>query len=363
MRNSTIEYPAPTLDSRSPTDEVLIISGRGPVSGRGPERRAEIAPLTPTEAASQCGTRITDDNFDAFRRELLEWHLSWDIRRESSDAFLGGCSCRIYDRVLLADFSFDAILGTRTHAVIKHAKDDYVGVALIVQGEELYSQGNLEALARPSELLIWDAMRPATFRSRRGTRLLNMLFPRSMVQQHLPNIDDLSCKKIGPENGNGLILASHVATVHRVIDQVPAENRPSVFRATLELVASCFRPDDLVKGKTGFQSAMLRTVESHVRETLFEPDFGIESVASHFRVTPRYIHRLFSSGGVSFTQWVRNERLARARRALASSSFSDESITRLAMRFGFCDSAHFSRAFKAKYGSSPMRFRKSAPEG
>lgn len=298
------------------------------------------------------------DDFERFRRDMREWHFSWEVRRRSGDRFRGGMGCRRYDDVILAEFAFDAVEGVRSSATIKHADDDYVGLALIVDGGELYSAGRQEALTRAHELLVWDAMRPATFRSGNGTRLLNILFPRSLAVQHVPNIDDLTCRKIGPETGNGVILASHVATVHEVIDQVPNARRSGVFRATLDLLASCFHPDEpVLRGRTGYRQAMLRKVEAHVREALFEPGFGVESVAAHFRVTPRYLHRLFAPTGLSFSQWVRNERLSRARRALASPAFTGESITGLALRFGFCDAAHFSRSFKAQYGCSPKRFR------
>lgn len=303
------------------------------------------------------------DDFERFRRDMREWHFSWEVRRRSSDRFRGRVACRRYDDVVLAEFSFGAVQGVRSGAVIKHAEDDYVGLALIVDGGELYSAGRQEALTRAHELLVWDAMRPATFRSGNDTRLLNMLFPRSLVLQHVPNIEDLTCRKIGPETGNGVILASHVATVHQVIDRVPGAQRASIFRATLDLLASCFQPDGpALRGRTAYRQAMLRKVEAHVREALFEPGFGVESVARHFRVTPRYLHRLFASTGLSFSGWVRNERLARARRALASPAFSGESITGLALRFGFCDAAHFSRSFKAQYGGSPKRFRTSSSE-
>jgi AraC-like DNA-binding protein len=302
------------------------------------------------------------DNFEQFRRDMREWHFSWEVRRRTQGRFRGDMACRRYDGVILAEFAFDAVQGARTGATIRHAEDDYVGLALIVDGGELYSDGRQEALTQARELLVWDAMRPATFRSGNGTRLLNLLFPRALVLQHVPNIDDLTCRKIGPETGGGVILASHVTAVHQMIDRVPAANRPSLFRATLEVLASCFHPDDEVRGRTGYRQAMLRRVEAHAREALFEPGFGLESVATHFRVSPRYRHRLFSSTGRSFSQWLRNERLARARRALASPAFAGESITGLALRFGFCDAAHFSRSFKAKYGCSPKRFRTASEE-
>jgi len=152
-----------------------------------------------------------DDNFEHFRKVMLEWHFAWEISRESPGGFHGDAIERRYGSIVLADFTFDAVHGSRTANAIRQTTDDYIGLALMVEGCELYSQGRQETLTKRHELLLWDAMRPASFQSPGRTRLLNILFPRTIVAQHVPNIDDLSCKKIGPETGNGVILASHVA--------------------------------------------------------------------------------------------------------------------------------------------------------
>jgi AraC-like DNA-binding protein len=51
---------------------------------------------------------------------------------------------------------------------------------------------------------------------------------------------------------------------------------------------------------------------------------------------------------------VRARRLARAREDLTD---SDRPISVIAHRWGFSDTGHFSRSFKAHYGSSPTDYR------
>jgi AraC family transcriptional regulator, positive regulator of tynA and feaB len=53
---------------------------------------------------------------------------------------------------------------------------------------------------------------------------------------------------------------------------------------------------------------------------------------------------------------VRVRRLARAR---ADVTDSDRPISNIAQRWGFADTSHFSRTFKAHYGCSPTDYRNS----
>jgi AraC-like DNA-binding protein len=58
--------------------------------------------------------------------------------------------------------------------------------------------------------------------------------------------------------------------------------------------------------------------------------------------------------GITVGEYIRNLRIAEAKRDLASSA---ESITDIAQRLGFFDQSHFTRAFKAATGLAPIRFR------
>jgi hypothetical protein len=76
----------------------------------------------------------------------------------------------------------------------------------------------------------------------------------------------------------------------------------------------------------------------------------------------RYLHRGSPQRDAGAARWcgdsvtdkIRTRRLARARDELAE---SDTSISAIAIRFGFADSSHFSRTFKARYGVAPTDFR------
>ncbi|AOU99499.1 AraC family transcriptional regulator [Acidihalobacter yilgarnensis] len=78
--------------------------------------------------------------------------------------------------------------------------------------------------------------------------------------------------------------------------------------------------------------------------------------ASHFSAF--HFHRIFK--GImdeTLSDYVARRRLERAASMLACDA--DETITDVALRFGFSSSAHFSRAIKARFGCSPSDIRRS----
>lgn len=68
------------------------------------------------------------------------------------------------------------------------------------------------------------------------------------------------------------------------------------------------------------------------------------------------LSHLFKKGtGLGITEYVEKLRLQDARWLLKQSGYS---VTEIADILGFCNSGHFSSAFKRKYGVSPNRYRK-----
>ncbi|MDB5442464.1 MAG: transcriptional regulator, AraC family, partial [Phenylobacterium sp.] len=76
-------------------------------------------------------------------------------------------------------------------------------------------------------------------------------------------------------------------------------------------------------------------------------------------ISPRSLQKLFASANQSFSTYVRSRRLERCRLDLSSPICASLSISEICFRWGFNGSAHFSRAFKERYGVSPREYRKT----
>jgi acetamidase/formamidase/AraC-like DNA-binding protein len=99
-----------------------------------------------------------------------------------------------------------------------------------------------------------------------------------------------------------------------------------------------------------------QVVEAH----LGEPDFSRDTVARIEGISARYVQKLFENAGESFSHYLRLRRLERCRADLVNPTLSHLSITEISFKWGFSDSAHFSRSFRDEYGVAPRDFRKQA---
>ncbi len=82
---------------------------------------------------------------------------------------------------------------------------------------------------------------------------------------------------------------------------------------------------------------------------------GISAAARACHVSPEYFSRLFRKhAGTTAEQYLKKLRLNQAVRLLQQSGFS---VKEIALRVGFKDQFHFSKAFKSAHGVSPSHFR------
>ena len=63
--------------------------------------------------------------------------------------------------------------------------------------------------------------------------------------------------------------------------------------------------------------------------------------------------------GLTCGRWVREHRLRRCRDDLADQRLSQVTIAEIAARWGFRSAAHFTRAFRARYGITPADHRRA----
>lgn len=102
-----------------------------------------------------------------------------------------------------------------------------------------------------------------------------------------------------------------------------------------------------------------RWIDAHLGEPGLDPD--AIAVAHHMSV--RCLHQLFHDNGMSVADWVRERRLDNCRRDLEDPELAERGVTAIARRWGFDDSASFSKAFRARYGEPPGRYRCLASSG
>jgi AraC-like DNA-binding protein len=100
-------------------------------------------------------------------------------------------------------------------------------------------------------------------------------------------------------------------------------------------------------------------VESYIAHNMADPDLSVARIAAALNCTKRYLHKVFNVDGQTLASYLWSLRLERCREDLEDSGRRRRPITDIAFSWGFSSSSHFSRVFKARFGSSPRQYRQS----
>jgi AraC-like DNA-binding protein len=96
-----------------------------------------------------------------------------------------------------------------------------------------------------------------------------------------------------------------------------------------------------------------RYVTDHIRD----PDLNLDQMAASLQCSKRSLHKAFSSEGISVSEYIWSERLLRCKEQLEDLQERRQSITEIALSWGFSTPSHFSTMFKARFRESPRAFR------
>jgi len=113
----------------------------------------------------------------------------------------------------------------------------------------------------------------------------------------------------------------------------------------------------------GLSAARLRSVKADILAHLGEDSLVVGAVARRQGISESYIRKLFESEHTSFTEFVLNERLARAYRMLVSPLGAARPVSAVAFEVGFGDLSYFNRAFRRRFGATPSEVRAAAARG
>lgn len=116
-------------------------------------------------------------------------------------------------------------------------------------------------------------------------------------------------------------------------------------------------------GESAKACQLLRRVQDFILSGLGDIELTPGVIAAAVPISERRLHRLFAATGTTLCRWIQQRRLDRCAADLANPELREQSITEIAFRWGFNDSAYFSRVFKKAFNLPPREFRANALTG
>jgi AraC-like DNA-binding protein len=197
--------------------------------------------------------------------------------------------------------------------------------------------------AEPLELSVSD-----------GSRHLLVQLPRQLVLARMPQARDAAGKCSKLDSAADHHLVGTLKSLANAARQMTCAERAVAETSFLGLlaIASVMREREERAG-AHWRSRALAAIAVHAPDARFDAGALAESIG----VSRRYLDRLFASSGTSTTRLIWERRLEDAASDLRSPSSSQRTILDIALGAGFSDSAHFSRAFRRRFGCTPRAWR------
>jgi AraC-like DNA-binding protein len=231
----------------------------------------------------------------------------------------------------------------------------------------LAGASNLEHCGREAAIGAGDAfLTTAAERSEMtftDARFMSFRLPAKEIAARVPDVEDRVGRRIRRDNAALKLLTGYAGILQDANAIATAETKRVAVTHVHDLVSLALgatRDATAVDVERGARAARLRAIKADIAENISREDLSVATIAARHRLPVRYVQRLFETEGVTFTQFVLEQRLARARTVLINPRLAHVKISAVAIDAGFCNLSYFNQSFRRRYGASPSDVRAQA---
>jgi AraC-like DNA-binding protein len=248
------------------------------------------------------------------------------------------------------------------HRLTRAAAPDAIdrrGLAMLLvqrRGRATVTHGGREIELEPGAWTVCDADRAFGVLSPQGGEQLILLIPRDRLGLGT-GLGSYASRRYGDAGGTAKLLPCYLSGLFDELDAAADSNCAELADIAAQLVRLALLEARQSVPPISMRETLRLRVKDHVRRNLRDPSLSIDSVAAAFGCTKRHLHKVFTDDEMTLSQFIWTQRLESCREALRNPNFARHSITEISFMWGFNNSAHFSKAFKSRFGLPPGTFR------
>ena len=235
--------------------------------------------------------------------------------------------------------------------------DAHASISLVMQlfGTMEVSQAHRACVMGPGYLCLVDERFPFHLHGQVSNEIVFLRMPRRTVLGRHPYLENGTAHLFDCEDLGAMLLRDTLVRTLQAAPDLREEQRAAVLAAMVQLLGAATpsrspRLDDV--------SWRVRAAQAFIETNLGDCDLTAEQVAHAQGISRRRLDQIMRGEiGVSVTAQIWNRRLEQAAADLVDAQRRSLTVFQIAFGVGFEDAAHFSRAFKTRFGSSPRDWR------
>jgi AraC-like DNA-binding protein len=302
------------------------------------------------------------ERFDFWRDVITRKLLRLAIDRLDDTPFRADAMLRCFHGLTIGVGEIGPTVNHRTREIVAADNDDLVLMANL-DGPFVTSTARGDQTLEQGEAILVSCGQVGTYIRPTAGRLLCARVPSSALARLVPDPDERAGVVIPRESEALRMLVAYASNfwdedfvVDPVIERFLVDHVCDLVALT---VGARGDAAELASGRGG-RAAKLKAAKDAIEARIGPNELSAEDVALEIGVSPRYVRKLFEAQGLSFSRYVAERRLERARAMLQSPRCARLTVSAIAYDVGFGDLSYFNRAFRRRFDRTPSELRAEA---
>jgi AraC-like DNA-binding protein len=202
-----------------------------------------------------------------------------------------------------------------------------------------------------------EADRPYAIVSRQRSERIVLVIGRERLSREIP-LALLSRRVCSASCGVARVLFLTVTSVVDEVHDIGGTHAPVLAEQLIDLLHATLR-DELARGQDGVDARRDR-IRHYVAQHLRDPQLSLDAIAAGLQWSRRHLNRIYSARGESLMEYVYRLRLEGVRQDIVDPARRGQSLTNIALDWGFSSYSHFCERFRRRYKETPAQIRQRA---
>jgi hypothetical protein len=250
---------------------------------------------------------------------------------------------------------------TRTPKLIAQDSEEYLMLGLQLKGPAIIEQHARQAQLQSGDFVFWDTRQPYTINFPSDWEMAVFQFPRSAFTFSPKSIDAFTALTFHGQKGVTQIASRLLMGIADEARYQTFQHDTPLLEHTLGILDFCINHKltdcDL---PPNYNELLLRRINSYIGFNLHNPQLSAAKIAQAHGLSLSQLYRVFQSQRSTVGEHIRQRRLDRIKYELVNPASRHLTIAAVARKWGFLDTPHFNRVFKAQYKITPQQIQHQA---
>ena len=287
------------------------------------------------------------------------WRLIGGLESDAfgDEAFAGHITSGQAGYVNLCQLDVSRHRVVRTPSLIRGSDRAYIKVVAQLEGRACFEQNGRQVWLSPGEWSVYDTTRAYAVSNPEAVRQMVLMIPKEQMPERKLKLDDLMVQRFSGASGVSRLAWDTMRAAFTELPNMSDAAADGVADVITHLVQLSLLERNGQHSAVSQREALRDRIGQYIDRHLGDPELTIDRIAQALNCSRRHLYNAMADDGDTLAATIQQRRLEACLRELRHPAHAHRSVTDIAISWGFRNSGHFSRVFKAHTGYSPSEYR------